>query len=111
MISSPLSWSARTNTAGQWMRIDAGADRKFYGVVTQGSNKWNEWVKSYQVQVFLSGKWVQVFNEAGSRTFKGNSNRNTQVQQLFKNSQTTRHVKITPLSWYGHISMRAGLLI
>ena len=112
MIGSPQAWSAATNAAGQWMYIDAGAEREVYGVVTQGrKSHWLESTTTYKVDVYLSGSWVAVRNEAGSYTFTGNTDGNTQVQNRFSNSVTTRYVRFTPLSWHGYNSMRAGLLI
>ena len=112
MIGSPQAWSAATNAAGQWMYIDAGAVREVFGVVTQGRKDCcSQWVTSYKVDMYLSGSWVAVRNEAGSSTFTGNTDGNTQVQNRFSNSVTTRYVRFTPLSWYGWFSMRAGLLI
>jgi len=94
------------------MYIDAGAEREVYGVVTQGrKSHWLESTTTYKVDVYLSGSWVAVRNEAGSSTFTGNTDGNTQVQNRFSNSVTTRYVRFTPLSWYVYVSMRAGLLI
>ena len=95
------------------MSIDVGAAREVYGVVTQGrvQHHARQWVTSYKVEVYLSGGWVPVTNEAGSFTFTGNTNTHTQVWQRFSNPVTTQYVKFIPLSWSNHISMRAGLLI
>ena len=96
------------------MSIDAGAAREVYGVVTQGRHDppwYNQQVTSYKVEVYLSGGWVPVTNEAGSFTFTGNTDRDTQVWQRFSNPVTTQYVKFIPLSWNNHICMRAGLLI
>ena len=113
MIGSPQAWSG-TNAVGQWMYIDAGAEREVYGVVTQGrKSHWLESTTTYKVDVYLSGSWVAVRNEAGSSTFTGNTDGNTQVQHRFSNSVTTRYVRFTVLSFHSHVtlSMRAGLLI
>ena len=113
MIDSLQAWSG-TNAVGQWMSIDAGEEREVYGVVTQGRKDCcPQWVKSYKVDVYLSGSWVAVRNEAGSSTFTGNTDGNTQVQHRFSNSVTTRYVRFTVLSFHSHVtlSMRAGLLI
>ena len=111
MIGSPQAWSAGTNAVGQWMYIDAGAEREVYGVVTQGRKDSNQWATTYKVDVYLSGSWVAVRNEAGSSTFTGNTDGNTQVQNRFSNSVKTRYVSFAPLSWYDYGSMRAGLLL
>ena len=101
------------------MYINAGADHVIHGVVTQGrklpcdarSCDANfQWVAYYKVHVYRNG-WVPVLNEAGSSTFTGNTDQNTQVWQRFRNPVTARYVKFTPLSWNTYMSMRAGLLI
>ena len=86
MIGSPLAWAARYNDLSQWMYIDAGAAHEVYGVVTQGRQHTghHQWVTSYKVEVYLSGGWVPVTNEAGSFTFTGNTGiGDTQVWQRF----------------------------
>ena len=96
------------------MYINAGADHVIHGVVTQGrANCCPQFVTSYTVHVCVEGcdGWVPVLNEAGSSTFRGNTDQNTQVWHRFRNPVTARYVKFTPLSWNSHISMRAGLLI
>ena len=95
------------------MSIDAGAAREVYGVVTQGRQDCcGQWVASYKVEVWsLSGAWVPVTNEAGSFTFTGNTDKNTQVWQRFSSPVTTQYVKFIPVSWNNYICMRAGLLI
>ena len=92
------------------MYIDMGAYRVIHGVVTQGRVNDRQWVTSYKVEALGNG-WVPVLNEAGSSTFTGNTDQNTQVWQRFRNPVTARYVRFTPLSWHVHISMRAGLLI
>ena len=116
MINSPEAWSAGTpyptpqSYAGkEWMYINAGAEHVIHGVVTQGRHN-GQLVTSYKVHVYRNG-WVPVLNEAGSSTFTGNTDKHTQVWQRFRNPETARYVKFTPLSWIAHISMRAGLLI
>ena len=97
------------------MVINAGADHVIHGVVTQGrADCCAQWVTYYKVHVWSNG-WVPVLNEAGSSTFTGNTDSNTdsstQVRQRFRNPVTARYVRFTPLSWNVYISMRAGLLI
>ena len=93
------------------MSIDAGVARAVYGVVTQGQRAHFHRVTSYKVEAYLSGSWVPVTNEAGSFTFTGNTDKNTQVWQRFSNPVTTQYVKFIPVSWNNYICMRAGLLI
>ena len=93
------------------MSIDAGEAREVYGVVTQGRAQGYQWVISYKVEVYLSGSWVPVTNEAGAITFTGNTDMQTQVWQRFSSPVTTQYVKFIPLSWNWHMSMRAGLLM
>merc|ERR1712093_342902 len=87
--------------------------REIHGVVTQGRDDcfYAQWIPSYNVEVYQSGSWVQVTNEAGSYTFTGNTDCHTQVWQRFSNPVTTQKVRFFPLSWNEHISMRAGLLL
>ena len=93
------------------MYINLGTNYVIHGVVTQGRYSHVQRVTSYKVHFYRAPGWVPVLNEAGSSTFRGNTNSNTQVWNRFRYPVTTTSVKITPLSWNSHMSMRAGLLI
>ena len=101
------SWSARYNDAGQWLRVDFSKGIKFTGIATQGRQDANQWVKSYKLKFSVDGGHFEDYN--GGHVFAGNSDRNTIVGHLLHPAIHAQSIKIVPVSWYGHISMRFEL--
>ena len=48
-INSPQAWSAGRNRRGEWMMIDMGFDKKIGGVIIQGRNRSNQFVRTTNV--------------------------------------------------------------
>ena len=108
-LDSHSAWSSRYNDKNQWFQMDAGSVTTIAGVLTQGRNDYWQWVSSFRIDISTNGeKWEQV--ECG-RVFDGNHNRGSKVKTLFTQPLETRFVRIKPITWHGHISMRAGLLL
>ncbi|CAK0892174.1 unnamed protein product [Prorocentrum cordatum] len=105
-LDSYQAWSSRYNSIGQWMQMDLGAAKSVRAIVTQGRFRSGQWVTSYQVSVSDDGKSWQDFGD----TFTGNRDRDTKVQGILPSCVSARYVRIKPLDWYRHMSMRAGVL-
>ncbi|CAK0892173.1 unnamed protein product, partial [Prorocentrum cordatum] len=105
-LDSYQAWSSKYNSIGQWMQMDLGATKTVRGVVTQGRWRSSQWVTSYQVSVSEDGKSWQEFGA----TFTGNKDRDTKVQGILPSCVSARYVRIKPLAWRSHMSMRAGVL-
>ena len=116
VIDSAQAWSAKVKDGNQWMTIDAGSLLNISGVVTQrrADGKWaNQYVKLFRVSTSIDGiKWTIV---DGGASFNGPQNEslvvNTKFPAIFKKPVTARYVRIQPVEWINHISMRAGLVI
>ncbi|XP_033105774.1 uncharacterized protein LOC117108037 [Anneissia japonica] len=107
------SWAARSNDQNQWIQVNLGQVKEVTGVITQGRNgNYDQWVTSYEVLYSMDGNnWEPVFGSDGQpKAFVGNSDKNTEVTALFFESLTTQYVRIHPLAWNGHISMRFEVL-
>eukprot|EP00959_Pyramimonas_sp_CCMP1952_P230375 4816364-Pyramimonas_sp.AAC.1 len=86
--------------------MDLGATKTVRGVVTQGRWRSSQWVTSYQVSVSEDGKsWQDI-----PATFTGNKDRDTKVKGMLPSPVAARYVRIKPLAWRSHMSMRAGVL-
>jgi len=108
-LNSYSAWCAASSDLNQWLQLDAGEITILKGVVTQGRQDYWQWVDSYTIDISSDGKtWDKV--DCG-RVFKGNTNMYTKVENTFDAPLNGRYVRIKPRTWYGHISMRAGLLV
>jgi hypothetical protein len=64
----------------------------------------DQWVKTYKVASTLDGvNWAWV---DGGRTFSGNTDRNSHIQNKFRKTVSARALRIHPVSWNNHISLR-----
>ena len=109
MLDSPLGWCAGSNTAGQWMRINAGSVVPVHGVrvQTRGTTHGfdNQYVTAFTVQYSADDStWSDV---DGGAIFTGASGN---FDALFVSPVTAQYIRITVVTWHGHMSMRAGLL-
>ena len=105
-----LSASSRTGfDNGCWMQLDLGKSLDVAGLVTQGRGDGGWWVKGYAVRVSDDGEaWKEV---ACGRIFDANTDMNTKVKNLFPEPVKARYVRIYPMVYHGHPSMRAGVLL
>jgi RHS repeat-associated protein len=104
--SGSANWSAGTNNANQYLQIDLGVVKSVDGIATQGRFNTDQWVTSYKVAYSVDGaNWTDL-----AQSFTGNTDRNTVVQNLFSSPIAARFVRIKPVSWYSHISMRAEVI-
>ena len=106
MVDSPQAWTARTNAAGQWMRIDAGECVPVSGVRAQGRNDLHEQkVTAFTVQHSTDDStWTNV---DGGATFTDASG---SFDALFTTPVMARYIRINVVVYASPISMRAGLL-
>jgi fibro-slime domain-containing protein len=105
-LNSPQAWSAQHNNGNQWMKISLDEVKSVAGVTVQGRNACNQFVKKLHVDVSTDGHaWTRVVNnKAATANYHGS------VDIMFEEAVDARYVKFIPTSWYGHISMRAGLI-
>ena len=90
--------------------MDTGSVRALKGVATQGNSMYQEWVSSYKVSVSNdASSWTSV---DGGFVFTGNGEQgNAVVSNDFAAVVSARYVRIEPVTWTWHISMRAGVYI
>eukprot|EP00397_Hematodinium_sp_SG-2012_P046702 GEMP01052866.1.p1 GENE.GEMP01052866.1~~GEMP01052866.1.p1 ORF type:complete len:350 (+),score=29.08 GEMP01052866.1:61-1050(+) len=88
------------------MTIDLGKKMEVYGTVVQGRHDTtSQWVSQYKVQ-YSSNRfdWVTIQDTFyGARSDNNNTN-------YFQSPVQARYVKLIVKKWYGHISMRAGVI-
>jgi len=105
MLNSAQGWSAKKNSAGQWMQIDLGKVKSVAGTVIEPRVGNGQYVTAYTVKYSTDGRrWHAV---AG--TYYGRKGR--KVTSLFPKKVTARYVRLIVQKWQGHISMRADAVI
>eukprot|EP00497_Spongosphaera_streptacantha_P003055 TRINITY_DN36_c0_g1_i2.p2 TRINITY_DN36_c0_g1~~TRINITY_DN36_c0_g1_i2.p2 ORF type:complete len:210 (-),score=56.68 TRINITY_DN36_c0_g1_i2:27-656(-) len=95
---------AACNDDSNCIGLYQGKDKK-----TKGRSNFSQWVKTYKVQVGETTS--SLIDVDGGKLFGGNSNRSTKVEQTFAKPVMARYVRILPMSWTGHVSMRAAVLV
>jgi len=104
------SWCTKSNNNKQWLQIDLGTPTTVTKVATQGRQDYNQWVTSYSLSYSLTGSyWVQYTERGKKKIFRGNFDRDSIVAHHVFPPFHARFVRIHPLSWHSHISMRAEL--
>ena len=101
------AWSARLNNLEQWLQVDFAKVVKITRVETQGRAQHSQWVKTYKLQFSLDGGHFEDYE--GGKVFSGNGDRNTIVGHTLDEPIIARFLRVRPLSWYKHISMRMEL--
>lgn len=96
------NWSAKTNDLKQWIQVDLGEKKIVQKISIQGRYNREQWVTKFRVMISLDGK---KFEEIGS-SYDGNSDQKTVVEIALEPNPVARFVRIVPLEWHGHISMR-----
>ncbi|XP_031562905.1 uncharacterized protein LOC116298543 [Actinia tenebrosa] len=101
------AWSARRNSANQWLQVDFGRMVEIRRIETQGRQDANQWVKTYTVLYSNDGQFWRAYSAGGrTKVFSGNFDRYTVVGHNFEPAIVTRYIRVNPTAWHGHISMR-----
>jgi hypothetical protein len=96
------NWSSKANDLKQWIQVDFREKKMFRKVAIQGRYNREQWVTKFRVQVSIDGK---KFEEVGSQ-FQGNVDQHSVVEVALEPNSVARFVRIVPVEWHGHISMR-----
>ncbi|XP_071478100.1 lactadherin-like [Diadema antillarum] len=110
----PGAWLAEKRDWSPWIQVNFGKTNLVSGVITQGRSDGNEWVTAFSVEYSpaCEGALVDVNDDAASPTiFKGNTDSNTKVTNVFPKPVLACIVRISPLEWQGlSSSMRFDLI-
>ena len=106
-LNSPQGWSAKHNSAGQWIQFDLGQQRLVAGTVIQPRRGNSQYVTQYTVSTSVDGNnWISVPGTYGGVN-------NAVRENKFSNNAIfrARYVRMTVKKWGGHISLRADVLV
>lgn len=103
------AWRPQSDDKNQWLQIDFGENKRVTRIATQGSNVKGEqnqdmYVRSYQLEFSTDSRLFRDY--AGGEILAGNQDRNKIVEHQLE-PFTARWVRILPVTWTGHISLRA----
>ncbi|CAH1776940.1 unnamed protein product [Owenia fusiformis] len=107
------SWCAGSNDANQYIEVDLGRAVFVSGIVTQGRHDYDQWVKSYKLKYKAAEvePFVGYTEDGIDKIFNANTDRDTIVQSTLKiGGVFARYIRIHPVTWANHISMRMGIL-
>ncbi|XP_015757096.1 PREDICTED: uncharacterized protein LOC107336222 [Acropora digitifera] len=103
------AWSAKRNNRKQWLQFNLGIPTLVTEIRTQGRQDANQWVTKYKLFYSNNGVRFTPYKKGGRvKIFRGNSDRNTIVSHKLRPAVRARYFRILVVSWYGHVSMRAG---
>ncbi|XP_033113764.1 lactadherin-like [Anneissia japonica] len=107
------AWCSKTSDQYQWIQVDLGKLHKVQGVITQGRNEHSlQWVTSYEIFYSVDGNLFQPIRKSDCQVtrFVGNSDQDTNVTNIFPDPVYAQFVRIHPVDWHRHISLRFEVL-
>nr|WP_314866990.1 LamG-like jellyroll fold domain-containing protein [uncultured Flavobacterium sp.] len=107
-LNSSLGWAAQQNNTSQFITLNYDEPITMNGIVTQGrAYNGGQWVSSAHIDVSLDGtNWTRVMSNATL-----NSNSTEDVKILFPTPVVAKYVKVSPVTWANHITMRLGVIV
>jgi type II secretory pathway pseudopilin PulG len=108
-LNSDLGWAAQTLDANQYIILNYDQPAYIKGVVFQPrANSGNQFVTKVHVETSLTGAapWTRVMSDVPVSTTITDD-----AKVLFSSSIFTKYIKVIPVTWTNHISMRMGLLV
>ncbi len=104
------SWSAGFLDQNQFIILNFGFQPvKVTSIVTQGRADFDQWVTSYKVQYSQDG--IYFSDVENGKIYSANGDRNSKVTNSFTQNVFARLIKIIPLTYYGHISLRLEVYV
>ncbi|XP_020615957.1 lactadherin-like [Orbicella faveolata] len=101
-------WVAQWNDKDQFFQVNFIDWRKVTRVAIQGRVDEDQWVESFSLSYGFDSVFFQDYTEEEEKkVFPGNFDRYTPVSHDLKNPIITRYIRINPITWKSHISMRA----
>jgi hypothetical protein len=107
--NTTLGWAALTNDVNQSITLSYDVPTTIKGIVTQGrANNGNQWVSKAHIETSPNGAapWTRVLSNALL-----NTNSTDDVRVLFPTPVFAKAVRVLPVDWTNHITMRLGLLL
>jgi hypothetical protein len=107
--NTTLGWAAGVNDGNQWISLNYDTPAYIKGVVIQPrANSENQFVTKVHIETSLTGTapWTRVVSDTPVSTTITDD-----AKVLFPSSVFTKYIKVIPVLWTNHITMRMGLLV
>ena len=107
--NTTLGWAALYNDTNQNITLSYDAPTTIKGIVTQGrANNGGQWVTSAHIETSPNGvaPWTRIISNATL-----NTNSVDDLRILFPAPVFAKAVRVLPVGWNNHITMRLGLLL
>lgn len=104
-----LGWAAQYNDVNQWITLNYDEPAYIKGVVIQPrANSYNQFVTKVHVETSMTGAapWTRVVSDIPITTSITDDG-----SVIFPSSVFAKSVKVIPVTWTNHITMRMGLLV
>jgi hypothetical protein len=104
-----LGWAASANDVNQWITLNYDEPAYIKGVVIQPrANSGNQFVTKVHVETSLTGAapWTRIVSDVTLGT-----NITDDARVLFPTSVYAKSVKVIPVTWTNHITMRLGAIV
>ena len=108
-LNSDLGWAAQVLNTSQFITLNYNEPALIKGIVVQPrSLSGNQFVTKVHVETSLNatGPWTRVLSDEPLSTTITDD-----ARILFSSSVYAKYVKVIPVSWTNHITMRLGLLV
>ncbi|GFY77264.1 hemocytin, partial [Trichonephila inaurata madagascariensis] len=105
-------WIAATYDYKPVIFIDFYGERNLTGIITQGVEDEDKWIKTYYVHYSRDNvTWEKAADkETKSTIFDGNNDRNTEILRLFSTMITARYLKVILVDYHGGPGLRMEIL-
>merc|ERR1712002_771934 len=108
-------WAAAVNQVGEWIDVDMLEDKTVYGLNLQGRAKdHNQYVTSFKVMYRCDAcsDYVDLTDGSGNaQVFTGSADMNTVRNLYFEKEFTARNVRLYPLTYHNHITLRFDVIV
>ncbi|XP_078660072.1 uncharacterized protein LOC144904802 [Branchiostoma floridae x Branchiostoma belcheri] len=112
--NNPGAWVPLSGDQQPWVQVDFRATKKVTGVITQGRQDADQWVKTYMVQFSDDGISYRTYKsiDGNDMIFTGNTDRSTSVSNNLANSNSilTRFIRIAPVDYQSAAGLRFEVL-
>lgn len=110
------TWTANFLNTKQWVQLDLGVPKRVTRIQTKGRSDMPQWVTNYTVSYSINGTvWTtvnqtQLYLNTTSPFFLGNNDSSTVQENELLPPIYARLIRLHPMGWHGHISMRTELI-
>jgi hypothetical protein len=98
------AWCAGSNDLNQWFQLCFDSQKSWTKISIQGRGDVDQWVTEFFVKYSDDATNWKIAEDG--KIFKANIDRNTIVTHTFVSPFTSKLIRIVPIAWKGHISMR-----